>query len=172
MKTIFENECTYTYQVYLQLKRKTMDKAFVHTAYWIIGILTVILAFCIYKGWMIALLFGGPVLLFTLYRLLWTPIRLAVFAHRKNREIHNGKDVVTVNNFYDDHVLAINALTKNKTNIKYEDVLKLLETRDTYIMEMERGLVLIMDKNGFKKGTKEDFVEFLKEKCVNAEVKI
>lgn len=172
MKTIFENECTYTYQVYLQLKRKTMDRAFVQTAYWVIAIFAAIIAFSLYKGWFALILFCAPVLLFALYRLFWTPIRLALFAHRKNREIHNGKDVVTVNNFYDDHVLAINALTKNKTNIKYVDVQRVLQTIDLYIIEMERGLVLLIDKKGFTKGTKEEFVEFIKEKCVNAEVKI
>lgn len=171
MKTIFENQCTYTYNYYLQLKRKTMDKSFVRTAYWILGIVAVIQAFCVFKGWMGTLVFGVPILLFTLYRLIGTPIRLAFFAYSKNREIH-GQDVVTVNNFYEDHVLAINALTKNKTNIKYVEVKQVIQTRDLYIIVMEQGLVLMMDKHGFNKGTKEDFAEFMKEKCVNAEVNL
>ena len=33
MTTIFENQCTYTYEYYLQLKRATLDKSFGNTCY-------------------------------------------------------------------------------------------------------------------------------------------
>lgn len=171
MNTYFENNCTYTYRYYLQLKRKTMDKGFMTTGYVFLAVAVCAGAFGLYKGWtplwatMIALI------AFLLYRLFVTPMRLAAFAARKNRELH-GKDVETVNSFYEDHVLAVNKLTKNKTNIKYEQVKQLLTTKDLYIIGMEQGLVLLIDKHGFTKGTEADFVTFMKEKCTGAEVQL
>ena len=37
---------------------------------------------------------------------------------------------------------------------------------------MENKFVILIDKNGFTKGAKEDFLEFIKEQCVNAEVQL
>lgn len=172
MKTIFENKCTYTYQYYLQLKKKTMDKDFVTTCYVALALAVCLMFFFLYKGWMSCVIAAIVGVVFVLYRLVGTPMRLASFAARKNREIHGGKDVETQNNFYEDHLLAINAFTMNRTNIKYVDILSLLETKDLYIIGMDKGLVLMLDKNGFTKGTREEFVEFMKEKCINAEVNI
>lgn len=171
MTTIFENKCTYTYEFYLQLKRKTMEKSFVNTCYAAMLIVIALGILTIAKGWYTFTIVAVAALLFVLYRLIGTPIRLAAFAARKNREIH-GKDVETVNNFYEDHVLAINALTMNKTNIPYEEVKRLLQTKDLFIIGMDKGLVLLLDKNGFEKGSKEEFVNFMKEKCVHAEVNL
>lgn len=78
----------------------------------------------------------------------------------------------TVNRFYEDHVLAVNTLSKTKTSIEYEQVRQLLTTKDLYIIGMDKGLVLLIDRNGFTLGTAEDFETFIKEKCVNAEVRL
>ena len=47
-----------------------------------------------------------------------------------------------------------------------------LTTKDLYIIGMDKGLVLLIDRNGFTLGTAEDFETFIKEKCVNAEVRL
>lgn len=171
MTTIFENKCTYTYEFYLQLKRRTMEKSFINTCYVALFLVAAFGLLTIVKGWYTFTFVAVLALLFVLYRLIGTPIRLASFAARKNREIH-GRDVETVNNFYGDHILAINTLTQNKTNIPYGEVKRLLETKDLFIVGMDKGLVLLLDKHGFQKGTKEEFIEFMKEKCENAEVNL
>lgn len=172
MNTIFENKCTYTYHYYLQLKKKTMDKSFVNTCRVALVITLALLGLCVAKNWWSLTIAAACAVLFVLYRLFGTPIRLASFAASKNRELHGGQDVDTVNNFYEDHLLAVNVQTLNKTNIKYTEVRSLLETKDLYIIGMDKGLVLLIDKSGFSKGSREDFVEFMKEKCINAEVNI
>ncbi|MGN0659717.1 MAG: YcxB family protein [Emergencia sp.] len=171
MKTYFENRCTYTYSCYLQLKRKTMDRSFVRTCY---GALAVTLALTVLAFAMKWSFFGVVAIaadLFVLYRLIGTPVRLASFSAAKNREIH-GQDVETVNRFYEDHVLAVNVLTGSKTEIPYTEVRQLLSTKDLFIIGMEQGLVLMIDKNGFTQGTAEEFRTFITEKCINAEVKL
>lgn len=171
MNIFFENHCTYTYNYYLQLKRKTMDKGFMTTGYVFLCIVTAVGVFGFIKGWNVLGLTMVAAALFFLYRLFVTPMRLAAFASRENRKLH-GKDVETVNKFFDDHILATNKLTASKTNIQYVDIKGLLETKDLYIIGMEKGLVLLIDKHGFSTGNAEDFVAFMKEKCVNAEVQI
>lgn len=171
MTTIFENKCTYTYQYYLQLKRVTLDKNFVTTCYVTLTIVFALGVLTLVQGWYPFTIAAAAAMIFVLYRLIGTPIRLASFAEKKNRQIH-GRDIETENYFYDDHLLAANILSKSKTTIRYEEVRSLTQSKDLLIIGMDKGLVLLIDKNGFSKGKKEDFVTFIKEKCVNAEVKI
>lgn len=171
MNIFFENNCTYTYDYYLQLKRKTMDKGFMTTGYVFLCIVTAVGVFGFIKGWNVLGLTMTAAALFFLYRLFVTPMRLAAFASRQNRKLH-GKDVETVNQFFDDHILAVNKLTGNKTNIKYTEIRKLLQTKNLFIIGMEQGLVLLIDKDGFTEGSCGDFVSFMKERCVNAEVQL
>lgn len=171
MTTIFENQCTYTYEYYLQLKRATLDKSFVNTCYGALVIITALGVLTVVKSWYTFTIAAVAALIFVLYRLIGTPIRLASFAAKKNRQVH-GRDIETTNHFYEDHLLAVNTLSQSKTNIKYEEVCSLVQSRDLFIIGMEQGLVLLIDKNGFSKGTGEEFLIFMREKCVNAEVKI
>lgn len=171
MELIFENHCTYTYKYYLQLKRKTMDRGAQNTGYVFLVIFAVLFAVCMLKGWYAFSLAPSVAVAFLIYRLFLMPVILARFSARKNREIH-GKDVETVNRFYEDHVLAVNTLSKTRTSIEYEQVRQLLSTQDLYIIGMDKGLVLLIDRHGFTFGTAEDFENFLREKCVNAEVKL
>jgi len=171
MNTIFENACTYTFSYYLQLKKKTMDRSVQNTGIGLLVIFAALGIFTIVKKWYMFTFAAAIAVVFLLFRLFLLPVVLANFAARKNREIH-GRDVETINNFYEDHVLAVNVFNKNKTSIEYTEVLKVLESKDLYIISMEQGLSLLIDKKGFTKGTCEDFKTFLKEKCVNAEVKL
>lgn len=171
MNTIFENKCVYTYDYYLQLKRKTMDKGATSVGWVLLIVFLGLSVFTIAKGWYMFAIAAVIGVLLISHRLFIIPVMLAKFAARKNREIH-GKDVETVNIFYEDHILAVNTLTMGKTSIEYTEVKQLLETRDLYIIGMDKGLVLMIDKNGFTKGSREDFTAFMREKCENAEVKI
>ena len=171
MTTIFENKCTYTYQYYLQLKRATLDKSFVYTGYAVLAVTIALGVLAVAKGWYPFAMAAAAAMVFVLYRLVGTPIRLASFAAKKNRQIH-GRDIETANYFYEDHLLAVNTLSQAKTDIKYEEVRVLNQSRDLFLIGMEQGLVLLIDKNGFTKGAREEFVAFMREKCVNAEVKI
>ncbi|MGF6375530.1 hypothetical protein M2140_000579 [Clostridiales Family XIII bacterium PM5-7] len=169
MEIQFENQCVYTYDHFLQLKRKTMDKGFNLTCYVFIAIAIAFGVFSAMNHWYKFSLIAIALFAFALYRLISTPIRLARFSTRKNREVH-GKDLETVNVFYEDHVEATNKFSKGKTSIAYSDVESFLETKSLYIIGMNGGLVLLVDKEGFTTGTKEAFVTFMKEKCVNAGV--
>ncbi|MEY8295704.1 MAG: YcxB family protein [Emergencia timonensis] len=171
MTTIFENQCTYTYEYYLQLKRATLDKSFVNTCYSALVIITALGVLTVVKNWYTFTIAAVVALIFVLYRLIGTPIRLASFAAKKNRQVH-GRDIETINHFYEDHLLAVNTLSQGKTNIKYEEVKTLMQSKNLFIIGMDKGLVLLIDKDGFLKGTVEEFLIFMKEKCVNAEVKI
>lgn len=171
MTTLFENKCIYTYQYYLQLKRTTLNKSFVNTCYAALIIVIAAGILTVMKGWYPFTAVAAAAFLFVLYRLVGTPVRLASFAARKNRQVH-GRDIETINNFYEDHILAVNTLSQSRTNIKYREIRSLMQSKDLFIIAMDKGLVLLIDKNGFLKGTKEEFVTFMREKCVNAEVKI
>ncbi len=52
--------------------------------------------------------------------------------------------------------MAVNTLSRGKTNIKYEEVRTLMQSKNLFIIGMDKG-VLLIDKNGFLKGTVEDF---------------
>ena len=60
--------------------------------------------------------------------------------------------------------MAVNTLSRGKTNIKYEEVRTLMQSKNLFIIGMDKGPLLLIDKNGFLKGTVEDFLIFMKEK--------
>ncbi len=171
MNTRFENTCIYTYDCYLQLKKKTMDRSAQHTGMVLLAIFAALAVLTVVKGWYLFTFAAMIAVVFLIFRLFLLPVVMARFAAKKNREIH-GRDIETVNRFYEDHVLAVNTLNNNSTNIQYTQVLKLIESKNLYIITMEKGLSLMIDKGGFTKGSREDFVQFMNEKCVNAEVKL
>ena len=100
MTTIFENQCTYTYEYYLQLEagdfgqelcKHMLQRSSHHYR-----------SGCANGGEKLVYLFtiaAVVALIFVLYRLIGTPIRLASFAAKKNRQVH-GRDIETINHFY------------------------------------------------------------------------
>ncbi len=171
METIFENHCTYTFSKYHQLKR-TLLKQILVTGYVLILISLAFLIFGVYKDVGVLKGIGMLGIIFFAFRSILSPMWLAYSDTKRDRKMYKNHHMETLINFYDDHLLAVNALSGSKTNIKYADIQYVKKSSSLYIIGMEQNLVLLVDKKGFTKGTKEEFCEFIKEKCENAEVTI
>lgn len=169
METFFVNHCTYTYSKYHELK-KALLKDILHTGYVLVVICLIILGIGIYFQQGISQAVGILGLVFFGYRVFISPMLLAKADVKRDKKLYNGNEMQTIINFYEDHLLAVNAISGSKTKIGYDEIYYIKKTKSTFIIGMDKNLVLLVDKNGFEKGSADDFVKFIKETFENAEV--
>ena len=169
METIFVNHCTYTYSKYLELK-KTLLKDILRTGYVICAICLVILCVGLYFKQGFSMAIGVVGLVFFGYRAFVSPVLLAKADARRDKKTYSGNEMQTIINFYEDHLLAVNALSGSKTKIKYDDIYYIKKSKSMFIIGMDQNLVLLVDKNGFEKGSAEEFQKFVDDNFDNSEV--
>ena len=56
--------------------------------------------------------------------------------------------------------------------IRYEKIIRLLNTRSLYVLMIRPGVAVLVKRNSFTKGTDEEFKGFINKKCVNAKGKL
>ena len=111
METVFVNHCTYTYSKYLELK-KTLLKDILHTGYVLCAICLVILGIGIYFQQGLSQAVGILGLVFFGYRAFVSPMLLAKADVKRDKKTYNGNEMQTIINFYEDHLLAVNAISE------------------------------------------------------------
>ncbi len=74
--------------------------------------------------------------------------------------------------FYDDCLVSTNSADKSEIKIDYRRIIKVKQSKNLYLLIMKQKIVIMVDKNGFEKGTGEEFEQFIKSKAVNAKIKI
>lgn len=173
METFFENSCFYNESNLLEMAKKTMKPGFV---IWcsvlislcsVVGIAALILGgVCTIPG--IILLIGAVLLG---YRLYSTPKKLSLLVYKRNIELYHS-EVETQTTFYDDSFMGKNIQSKSEIKFNYERVAAIKETKELFLLIFPENLAILVDKNGFKVGTKEGFLEFMKAKCPAAKLKL
>ena len=163
-ETIFENETTYTFPIYLSMKCQTLPKGYVATGV-VIMILVIIGAYFAFASERIALGALATVFaLFIAFRSIGTPIILAARALKLDKRAQKGRLVETENYFYEDRLVAINKVINGRTEIPYRDIKKVHTNHKTTVIEMDKKLVLILDNKGFTKGSSKELVAHLYKK--------
>lgn len=74
--------------------------------------------------------------------------------------------------FYDDHIKSTSLTNKSEITVDYDKIIKLKQTKNLYLLTMKEKVILMIDKNGFEKGTCEEFEKFIVLKAVNAKNKL
>lgn len=169
METIFVNHCTYSYGKYHELK-KTLLKDILKTGYVLCAISLVILGVGLYFKQGLSQGIGILGLVFFGYRAFVSPSLMAKADVKRDKKLYNGNEMQTIINFYEDHLLAVNALSGSKTKIDYNEIYYIKNSKSIFIIGMDQNLVLLVDKKGFEKGNAEEFVKFIHDTFENAEV--
>lgn len=74
--------------------------------------------------------------------------------------------------FNDDHLFSTSETTNGELKLEYNKIIKVKQSKNLYLLILKERLVVMVDKNRFKKGTCEEFEEFIKSKAVNAKIKL
>ncbi|HEX2937395.1 MAG TPA: YcxB family protein [Ruminiclostridium sp.] len=74
--------------------------------------------------------------------------------------------------FFEDYILNVNKQTNGETKTDYNQIIKVSQTKNLYLMNLREQIVILVDKNGFVKGNKDDFKRLIKEKAVHAKIRL
>lgn len=73
--------------------------------------------------------------------------------------------------FKEDEMIAINEDNSNQNQYQYDQVIAIVETDNLFILKLKYRLGIIVNKNHLDGGTREDFVDFIFQKCTNIKEK-
>lgn len=74
--------------------------------------------------------------------------------------------------FFDDHIFSFSETDKAEVNIDYKKIKKIKQSKNLYLLILNKKIIIMVDKRSFEKGTCEEFEKFIAEKAVNAKIKL
>lgn len=107
--------------------------------------------------------FLGWVLLATGIAGMFVPRLNARYAVRNNRRLMNGATPEVVVRYTDAEIVANEA--KNEVHYAYGQLTRVRSTRRLWILQLGPRMALVVDKEGFTRGERERFPDFIRAKC-------
>lgn len=92
---------------------------------------------------------------------LLMPSRLAKIQYRRLMEQSNGKEVVNRVSISEDKIIVENTFTGNKIEYLVSNIKKVKEGKNIFCLYTKARVGIILFKDGFVSGTKNDFYSFL-----------
>jgi len=78
------------------------------------------------------------------------------------------KNILTIGK---DGIKIINPDSNNKTEYTFDSINSIVETKNMFILKMNYRMGMVIDKNNLTGGTKEEFIEYILNKCNNLKKK-
>lgn len=171
MEPLFTNKCTYTKEVFREAlfgynKRKSTVSIVVLS----IVILLTIYQIIFYAGTsdisLALFLLGLSVLTYVLF-----PIIQANLSYKRSIEMHH-ELIKALTTFYEDHFVSTAQPSNATITVKYDQMKRVIATRQLYLIVIRWQLFYIIDKNGFDKINMLEFEKFLREKAPKAKFRL
>ena len=171
MEPLFQNKCKYSKTILLEMLKKTRKKLHIIICICILVYCFGAAIYCIYLNsiWGSGISFLLTAFFILLY--LYLPYYNVNKMIRRYYELYHA-EVETATYFFGDYILGINKQTNGETKTDDKQIIKIVKTKNLYLMLMKEQLVILVDKNGFVKGNKDEFEEFIKEKAVYAKIRL
>ena len=165
MESIFENTTTLTRQNLTEMARATVPK-------WslLVGLVPAVIAVAA-AVWVLArhgIGLGAGLLLLAAFALVMTtygaPARVALRIAKRNYKKY-GSEVTAELRFYEDKLTVHNCQEDTEGDLRYEQILAVRQSPRLYLLELPGKTALLLEKTAFTKGSPEDFLPFLRQKC-------
>ncbi len=132
-----------------------------------------VLAFCLYYllyEAALAVIFEILGLLLALY----TFFRIRIIADKREKTFMElyGKIPEGQTLFFDDHIFSFSETDKSELNIEYQKIKKIKQSKNFFMLYITKKVFIFVDKNNFEKGNCEEFKKFIREKSVNAKIRL
>ena len=101
-------------------------------------------------------------------------IRIYILANKREKQFLELYETIpeAETNFYDEYVFGVSSTNKEEVKLNYEKIKKIKQSKNMYLLILGKNLVVMVNKDGFIKGTCEEFEEFIKNKAANAKIKL
>lgn len=172
MEAIFINNFKQTKENYIEMNKKhsAFSIYFLGALIFIIYLSLALIYYYISYDIIISLVLALIGVLFPIY----PRIRINIIARKREKifiELYE-KTPEGQTLFFDDHIFSFSETDKAEINIDYKKIKKIKQSKNLYLLILGNKVVIMVDKNRFQKGTCEEFEKFIKEKAVNAKIKL
>ncbi len=159
LKLLFKNVTKYnskTYNDFINFHNERFGTSYnIYTI-----VMTILLVYCVIlnivqKNWLFIIFFLLLLIGFLIFR-LYLPVKRY---KKTKKEYSNKKENFFTFSFYDWF------FTLNDTTFYYFKLYKAFETKDCFYLYINEDTAVMVNKNGFKIGTSEEFSKFIKKKC-------
>lgn len=174
MENIFENTCLYTRENLLTVTQKTL-KTKIKVIYVTMAVLCLalgIFAIIRFNHHLVITIFGIALILegiFAAIKIMRMPYKLSQQTFDRNTTIYHEVAKLEVS-FHDKDFCAHNKSTGKSSTYDYIHVIRVTETKTLILLSLPHDLCIPIDKSGFTKGNSNDFVDFIAQKCVFAQI--
>lgn len=165
----FENVSVQKMENLLEMYRRTLRKSFVvygmavivlFLLFLISGILTHSFSVT-YTGMYVVLVIVGGNWVFRM------PKKSAKAVYERNQEQYHSEPQTNIF-FYENEMRGRNQQSGTEIQVPYDQVTKVMETRNLFLICIPDKRMVLADKKGFQKGDSREFAAFLREKCSSA----
>lgn len=167
MNSVIELNCEYTKPILKEMKKPLLKKTNKITLFFALGGIALLLAGLIFKV--------GSLIYFGLFWTVFFLIRINHPARKsarqavKSNQKNYGETVKTTLKFYRTMFTAVNHQSGSEKKIRYEDVQRLIRTKNLIILIAEDSLALMGDCRTAEPEQVKELWKTLVEQCINAE---
>ena len=169
MEPLFTNKCTYTKEAILEayLSYNKRERRIQTPLMLICDFLAITMSFIHFELKLMMFLLIINILFF--FFVFAVPRLVAHRSYKVNLEVLK-EPIVGTTAYYDDNFVSIAYPTKAEINVQYNQLKRIISSKNLYLLVIRFQLFFIIDKNGFDKINMVEFERFIKEKAVNAKV--
>lgn len=172
MEPVFINKYSHTKKSYIEMNKKYSEftRIFFGTFFLLVFFVLALLGFFVLEN--TAYSVGTAILgvVFAFFPLL----KIHILANKREKQFLElyGTIPEAETYFYDEYIFGVSPTNKEEVKLNYEKIKKIKQSKNMYLLILSKNLVVTVNKNGFEKGTCEEFEEFIKIKAVNAKIKL
>jgi len=172
MEPVFINKFKHTKENYIEMNKKysAFIIYFLGSLIFIFYSVMALIYFFNSYNYIVSVLIALVGVLFSAY----PHIRIYIIAKRREKiffELY-GKIPEGQTHFFNDHIFSFSETDKAELNIEYEKIKKVKQSKNLYLLILNKKIVIFINKSRFEKGTCEEFEKFIKEKALNAKIKL
>lgn len=160
MEVKFQNKCTYSKDVLLELAKHSRKKSLTVYCIGFIVLFTLLGIIYAFRNPGVGLIFFAGILILAVI-LAVSPGRQAKTLYQRNQALYHC-EVVTQLYFYEDSFVFRNEQSGGELKLLYSQIKKVKESPRLFLLTLDGGNVIIVDKNGFLSGEAGSFPAFLK----------
>lgn len=172
MEPVFVNKYSHTKESFIEMNKKHSEfmRIFFGLLFFIAFLALSLFGYFVLYDLTYTIVVAVFGVLFAFYPL----IRIYILAGKREKQLLElyGTIPEAETLFFDDRIEAVSLTNKAEVKLEYEKIKKIKQSKNMYLLILNKSLVVMVNKNGFEKGTCEEFEEFIKSKAVNAKIRL
>ena len=110
-------------------------------------------------------------ILMYLFAFVFVPIYSANLSYERNFEVFH-EEVANTFTFFDDHFVSLTTPSNATIDIHYNQLQRIVETKQYFLLVVSQNLFYIIDKSGFDRVNTLEFIKVLREKAPKAKFQL